>query len=97
MYSLRYGTPPVVRRTGGLADTVEPWNPVARTGTGFQFEHFTPEGLRWALDSALATWRDAEAWGRLVRNGMVQDFSWSRQVLPYVELFEQLLAAGKQS
>ena len=70
-------------RTGGLADTVEPWNPVARTGTGFSFDHFTPEGLRWALDSALRAWADPEAWRQIQKNGMAKDFSWDRQVLEY--------------
>jgi starch synthase len=91
MYSLRYGTPPVVRRTGGLADTVEPWNPVARQGTGFLFDHFTPEGLRWALDYALSVFADPEAWRQLLLNGMAQDFSWDRQVVPYEQLYQKLL------
>lgn len=91
MYSLRYGTPPVVRRTGGLADTVEPWNPVSRQGTGFLFEHFTPEGLRWALDTALRAFADRDAWRQLQRNGMARDFSWDRQVLEYEATYERLL------
>jgi len=90
MYSLRYGTPPVVRRTGGLADTVELWNPATRQGTGFPFDHFTPEGLRWALDYALSTFEDAGAWQQLMLNGMAQDFSWERQVGPYEELYRKL-------
>ena len=92
MYSLKYGTPPVVRRTGGLADTVEQWNPVTRTGTGFSFDHFTPEGLRWALDFALTAYRDVPAWKQLMLNGMAKDFSWTRQVRPYEELYRRLLA-----
>jgi starch synthase len=94
MYSLRYGTPPVVRRTGGLADTVEPWNPATGEGTGFAFEHFTPEGLRWALALALDTWRSPDAWTRLVRNGMARDFSWSKQVAPYEQLYSRLVGGG---
>ena len=93
MYSLRYGTPPVVRRTGGLADTVEPWNPVARAGTGFAFDHFTPEGLRWALDTALRAWSDPEAWRQLQKNGMAKDFSWDRQVLEYEAAYRRLRRA----
>jgi len=96
MYSLRYGTPPIVRKTGGLADTVEPWDPSRQSGTGFVFEHFTPEGLRWALDSALAAWSgDPEGWLRMVRAGMAQDFSWARQSLLYADLFQQLVAEGR--
>ena len=90
MYSLRYGTPPIVRRTGGLADTVEPWNPVAEEGTGFSFDHFTPEGLRWALDTALHHFQNAGAWKKLMLNGMARDFSWQRQVRPYEELYGRL-------
>jgi len=95
MYSLRYGTPPVVRRTGGLADTVESWNPVAHEGTGFLFDHFTPEGLRWALGQALHAWNDAESWRRLMRNGMARDFSWSKQVAGYEKLYTRLLATAR--
>jgi starch synthase len=90
MYSLRYGTPPVVRRTGGLADTVELWNPVSQEGTGFPFDHFTPEGLRWALDTALRIHGDAAAWKKLQQNGMAKDFSWTRQVKEYEELYARL-------
>jgi len=90
MYSLRYGTPPLVRRTGGLADTVRQWNPVTGEGTGFAFDHFTPEGLRWGLDTALRAWGDRDAWRKLMRNGMAEDFSWSRQVREYVAVYERL-------
>jgi starch synthase len=90
MYSLRYGTPPVVRRTGGLADTVAAWDPASRQGTGFCFDHFTPEGLRWALDAALRAFEDVDAWKQLQLNGMAQDFSWQRQVREYEELYATL-------
>jgi starch synthase len=90
MYSLRYGTPPVVRRTGGLADTVRAWNSATGEGTGFVFEHATPAGFAWALDLALATFRDAAAWRRLQANGMAQDFSWDRQIEKYVALYARL-------
>jgi starch synthase len=91
MYSLRYGTVPVVRKTGGLADSVEPWDPATGRGTGFVFEHFTPDGFRWALERAFETYRDRAAWSRLVQNGMARDFSWERQVERYVELYRGLL------
>ena len=92
MYSLRYGTPPIVRKTGGLADTVEPWDPRRRTGTGFVFEHFDERGFAWALKSALETWQDPEAWAVLRRNGMEQDFSWERQGAKYERLYRVLAA-----
>ncbi len=90
MYSLRYGTVPIVRKTGGLADTVELWNPETGAGTGFVFNHFTADGLRWALAVALDTWRNREAWTRLMVNGMRQDFSWEVQGPKYVDLYRWL-------
>jgi starch synthase len=91
MYSLRYGTPPIVRKTGGLADTVEPWNPATQQGTGFVFEHFDSEGLRWALDTALDAYEDRAGWERLMRNGMAKDFSWDVQGREYVELYRRFV------
>jgi len=89
MYSLRYGTLPIVRKTGGLADTVEPFDS-AGNGTGFVFEHYTAEGLRWALDTALDTYEDRPTWERLMLNGMAKDFSWDVQGREYVELYRRL-------
>jgi starch synthase len=91
MYSLRYGTAPVVHRTGGLADTVEPFDVAKGTGTGFVFEHFTRQGLAWAMEAALALWPRKEAWARMVRNGMAKDFSWERQVQRYLALYRAVL------
>jgi starch synthase len=91
MYSQRYGAIPIVHRTGGLADTVESWNPRTGEGTGFLFEHHTPTGLAWALATAIAAWRDPAARARLIRNGMSRDFSWDRQVRRYLDLYGALL------
>lgn len=90
MYSLRYGTPPIVHETGGLADTVEPWNPAKGEGTGFVFEHPDVPGFRWALGRALAAFEDRDGWLRLMKNGMSRDFSWDRQIGRYVELYRRL-------
>jgi starch synthase len=90
MYSLRYGTVPIVHRTGGLADTVKLWDPRDRTGTGIVFDHFTGEGLTWAIEAALATYRDAAAWQALVANGMAANFSWDMQGKLYEELYRRL-------
>ncbi len=90
MYSLKYGTPPIVRKTGGLADTVELFDPKTGAGTGFVFEHYTRAGLSWALERALDAWAQPAAWERLVQNGMAQDFSWDRQIQKYVALYESL-------
>jgi starch synthase len=91
MYSLRYGTPPIVHKTGGLADTVELFDSSTRRGTGFVFENFHRDGLAWALDYALHTHRDPETWRQLMLNGMSQDFSWEVQGPEYVGLYQRLL------
>jgi starch synthase len=94
LYSLRYGTVPIVHRTGGLADTVKQWQPSTRTGTGFVFANHDQTGLRWAIEAALATYRDPDQWSRIVRNGMAQDFSWDAQGKLYEQLYARL-ASGR--
>jgi starch synthase len=90
MYSLKYGTVPIVRRTGGLADTVQHWDPSTKTGTGIVFEHYDAQGVSWGIHTALDLYKDRESWQRLMRNGMAQDFSWQRQSRLYVELYDKL-------
>jgi starch synthase len=93
MYALRYGTVPVVRSTGGLVDTVEPYDAATGAGTGFRFDTADGTGLMWAIDQALAVHRDREAWTRLMKNGMSREFSWERSAQGYVALYEH--ARGK--
>ncbi|MCZ6725963.1 MAG: glycogen/starch synthase, partial [Acidobacteria bacterium] len=90
LYSLRYGTAPIVRRTGGLADTVELYDSATGTGTGFVFDDFEPQALRWALDYALDSYGDPTRWRGLMENAMAQDFSWERQGRHYLELYRRL-------
>ena len=90
MYSLKYGTVPVVRRTGGLADTVAQFELDSGAGTGFLFEEFTAEALKTALGSALALYGDRSSWDTLVQNGMAADFSWAEQGPKYVALYRSL-------
>jgi starch synthase len=87
MYSLRYGTVPVVRSTGGLVDTVEPYDDLTGKGTGFRFDQADGTGLMWALDRALAARGEEKAWQKLMRSGMSRDFSWDRSARAYVELY----------
>lgn len=91
MYSLKYGTVPVVRRTGGLADSVQHWDPATRQGTGVVFNDYDPQGVRWALQAALDLFKDRDAWLQMMRNGMAQDFSWDKQSQEYVRLYERLV------
>jgi len=93
MYSLRYGTLPIVHRTGGLADTV--WPVEGERGTGFVFEHFDERGLAWAINRALDVWGsgtggDRERWRRLQRTGMGLPLGWDHRVGEYVELYRRL-------
>jgi starch synthase len=88
MYSLRYGSVPIVRRTGGLADTVRDHG--AGDGTGFCFDEFSAGALQHALGRALTVWADRDAWKRLVANGMRRDYSWERQGSHYLRLYEAL-------
>ena len=91
MYSLRYGTVPIVRRTGGLADSVQHFDPRLGLGTGIVFNDYDTGAVIWAVGTALDIYHDQKAWDRLVRNGMAQDFSWSRQVPQYVNAYERLI------
>jgi starch synthase len=93
MYSLRYGTVPIVRRTGGLADSVQHYDPATGTGTGVVFDDFSPGALEWALNTALDLYAQPAHWTRIIRNGMAQDFSWEHQVGEYVALYRRLTAA----
>jgi starch synthase len=70
IYSLKYGTVPVVRATGGLDDTIENWDPMMGTGTGFKFAGLSPDELLAAIDRALKAFPDKNGWRRLMRNGM---------------------------
>jgi starch synthase len=88
IYSLRYGTVPVVRATGGLDDTIEPFDPAKGRGTGFKFSEYTGPALLAALREALATYGDKAAWRRLQANGMAKDFSWNASALEYGRLYD---------
>jgi starch synthase len=92
MYALRYGTVPVVRRTGGLADTVTHFDPETGAGTGSVFLDADVGGLTWGLRTALDWFDDPRAWQQLMRNGMAQDFSWEHQGREYEALFARLVA-----
>jgi len=90
MYSLKYGTIPVVRKTGGLADTVTMYDPGTGRGNGVVFEHFTSDGLQWGLETAMNLYRQPPHWHRMMRNGMAADFSWEVEGARYVALYRRL-------
>jgi starch synthase len=90
MYSLRYGTLPIVRATGGLADTVRNIDPLTGHGTGFTFDEYTPQALLGTLRWALGVYQDKAFWRRIQRAGMAQDFSWDASARQYVKVYEHL-------
>jgi starch synthase len=92
MYALRYGTIPVVRATGGLADTISHFDPATQTGNGSVFRDADPGGLLWGVRSALAWFDDPKVWPQIIANAMAADFSWRKQVKPYEVLYKELAA-----
>lgn len=90
MYSLRYGTVPIVRETGGLADSVQQIDPTTGTGTGVLFRDYDGAGLHWALSTALELFANAPLWRKVMSNGMAMDFSWARQGERYVDAYRAL-------
>jgi starch synthase len=90
MYALRFGTIPVVRATGGLADTVQHFDPGSGVGNGSVFEHADSQGLAWGISEALAWFADESAWRNIVRNAMAADYSWDHQVGEYLAAYRRL-------
>jgi starch synthase len=93
IYSLRYGTVPVVRKTGGLADTVIDTLPETlndNTATGFVFDEASPGALMEAIKRALILYSLPETWKQLQINGMQKDYSWTKSAQQYVALYNQL-------
>jgi len=91
MYAQRYGTLPVVRATGGLADTVEPHDPRTGLGTGFVFRDATPHALLETMRYAVEMGADRRAWEGMQRRAMARDFSWDRSAGEYERVYEQAL------
>jgi starch synthase len=91
MYAMRYGTVPVVRLTGGLADTVVHFNPDTGVGTGSVFRDADVGGISWGLTTALDWYAEKHVWAKVVANGMATDFSWAHQALEYEKLYRTLM------
>ena len=89
IYSLKYGTVPIVRATGGLDDTIEPWDARTGKGTGFKFADYTGEALLATIKQALLAYRDPSSWQTLMRNGMSHDFSWGSSAREYGKIYER--------
>jgi starch synthase len=90
IYSLKYGTVPIVRATGGLDDTIEHWDPRTGKGTGFKFTDYNGEALLLTIKEALRAFRDQNSWQQLMRNGMTKDFSWNASAREYIRVYERV-------
>ncbi|MBX7045497.1 MAG: glycogen synthase GlgA [Ignavibacteria bacterium] len=90
MYSLRYGTVPIVRKTGGLADTVHDYHEHNNEGNGFSFEDAQPHVLLETVKRALSVYQDKKEWKKIMLRGMKEDFSWEHSAKEYFELFEKI-------
>ncbi|MBI3475041.1 MAG: glycogen synthase GlgA [Acidobacteria bacterium] len=90
IYSLKYGTVPIVRATGGLDDTIEPWDARTGKGTGFKFNDYTGEALLTTIKQALLAYRDQSSWQTLMRNGMSKDFSWGASAREYGKIYDRV-------
>jgi starch synthase len=97
MFSLKYGTIPIVRAIGGLKDTVEDYDAERGTGTGFVFSSYEPQALLGAIDRGLQVFRDKRAWTALRRRAMAKDFSWDRSARMYDELYGNLLTGSSKT
>ncbi len=90
MYSLRYGTVPVVRATGGLDDSIQEFDPSTGSGNGFKFEEASSEALVAAVRKAIAAFARPHDWLAIIRNAMNSDFSWERSAEAYIDIYRKL-------
>ena len=88
IYSLKYGAVPIVRATGGLDDTIAPFD--GKSGTGFKFHEYSPQALLGAIHAALEAYQEPEAWHQLMQNGMKKDYSWTNSAREYSQIYETL-------
>ena len=93
MYSLKYGTVPLVREVGGLADTVVDFDPVSGEGTGFVFKEYTADALVSTLERAVATYSRRRVWTKIMKSAMLRDFSWPRSAERYADLYAELIGS----
>ncbi len=90
LISLKYGSLPIVRKTGGLKDSIDPFNKYTKEGTGFSFENYDSVDLAHAIDAALEVYKDKTTWKLLVKRVMEKDFSWEQSARKYLDLYKKL-------
>ena len=97
MYSLRYGTVPVVRATGGLYDTISQFDPKRGEGVGFRFTDYEPESFWQATKTAIDLFYESKTWQQIMRNGMAKDFSWESSAQQYLKLYRKTVDERRKS
>jgi starch synthase len=97
IYSMKYGTVPIVRATGGLDDTVQNFDPRTGAGNGFKFEEYSPRALLSTIELAVNVYRDRPQWERLMVRGMEMDFSWDQSARSYLQVYQEVLAKRRAS
>jgi starch synthase len=95
MFSLKYGTIPIVRATGGLQDTVIDPNEARSRGTGFKFDRFHPGEMIMAVQRAIKAFHNRQVWQAMMRQAMAQNFSWEHSAKEYLAVFERAIAARR--
>jgi len=92
MYSLKYGTIPIVRATGGLDDTIQEFNPETEKGNGFKFVEYSAAALVEEVKKALSVYKNKRLWLKLVKKAMKEDFSWRKSAIKYAEIYDRVLS-----
>jgi starch synthase len=90
LFSMRYGTIPIVRETGGLKDTVQPYNEFTGEGNGFSFTNYNAHDMLYTIKRAVNFYHNKEVWHALMRRAMQCDYSWNRSAKEYIELYRRL-------
>jgi starch synthase len=96
MIAMRYGTVPVVREVGGLADSVKEFDPAKGEGTGFLFKEYSPRALSDAVSRALEFYKNKNIWRKIQENCMKMDFSWRSSARKYIEIYEEAIQIRKR-
>lgn len=91
LFSLRYGTVPIIRETGGLKDTIIPYNEFTKEGTGFTFVNYNAHEMLDTVKRAISFYGNREIWEGIIRNGMKQDFSWNKSAQEYIDLYRKMI------
>jgi len=91
LFSLRYGTIPIVRETGGLKDTIQSYNEFTSEGNGFSFANYNAYDMLYTIRRAISFYHNKDIWNALIRRGMTQDFSWDKSADEYKELYIKLM------